>query len=503
MAQNREPKSIAHERVTIDDRFDNTTDSEAEAFLEPYRSYIDSIAAPVVGQCARDLDAVRPESEMSNLLSDILVWSAVKDYNEQVDFALYNIGGIRASFPKGTVTMGDIVDVAPFENKIAFMTLKGCDVTELFEQIAVRGGEGVSSAIRAEISDDGKLLSLKINGKPVDQNANYRITTIDYLIEGNDGMTALRKGTTIRTPNEAKDNTRIIIMNYFKALASEGKAVDAKVEGRIVLKKQDDGLQHLVILHSNDTHSQIMPFSTRITDKSRAGRAGFLRRLSFVNAERKTNPELLLFDSGDFSQGSTYYTMFKGDVEVGLMSRMHYDAATIGNHEFDFGLENMARLFRSASFPVVCANYDFKKTVCRDCVKDYIVIERQGLKIGVFGLSPKLEGLVSKKNYGETRFLDPIATAEKMVKTLREKEKCDLVICLSHLGYKVDEGEIGDDILAERVSGIDLILGGHTHTFLENPAEINAPDGRKVLIDQNGKAGIYLSKFTLSYPANK
>ena len=122
-----------------------------------------------------------------------------------------------------------------------------------------------------------------------------------------------------------------------------------------VAKKQ----KQLVILHTNDTHSTIQPVSAQLPDTMKAGRGGALRRIAMLKEERAKDPDLLLFDSGDFSQGSAYYTMFKGDVEVGLMNRMGYDAVTIGNHEFDFGLENMARLFRMATFPVVCTNYDF------------------------------------------------------------------------------------------------------------------------------------------------
>ena len=156
--------------------------------------------------------------------------------------------------------------------------------------------------------------------------------------------------------------------------------------------------KELVILHTNDTHSCIMPLSKNLADTMLAGRAGFLRRVAMLKDERRKNPDLLLFDSGDFSQGSPYYTLFKGDVEVGLMNRMGYDAGTIGNHEFDFGLENMARVFGKLNFPVVCANYKFSQYGLDKLVKPYIILKRKGLRIGVFGLSPELDGLVDRKN---------------------------------------------------------------------------------------------------------
>ena len=180
----------------------------------------------------------------------------------------------------------------------------------------------------------------------------------------------------------------------------------------------------LVVLHSNDCHSLIYPFSKNLADKKKANLGGFTRRVVYVKQQRQLNPDLLLFDCGDFSQGSSYYSLFKGEVEIGLMNIMGYDAATIGNHEFDFGLDNMARIFKMAKFPIVCANYDFSGTVLEGIVKPYTIIKRNGVKIGVFGLSPKLEGLVVRKNYGNIKYLDPIAVTKDVVKTLREKEKC-------------------------------------------------------------------------------
>lgn len=164
--------------------------------------------------------------------------------------------------------------------------------------------------------------------------------------------------------------------------------------------------KHLTILHTNDTHSCIMPLSAHLADTLQAGRGGFLRRIAMLKEERQKDPQLLLFDSGDFCQGSPYYTLFKGDVETGLMNMMHYDAGTIGNHEFDFGLENLARVFKRLNFPIVCANYRFHEYGLDKIVKPYVILKRKGLKIGVFGLSPQLDGLVDHKNYRSTEYLD-------------------------------------------------------------------------------------------------
>ena len=253
--------------------------------------------------------------------------------------------------------------------------------------------------------------------------------------------------------------------------------------------------KQLVILHTNDTHSTILPLNPNIDNKELAGRGGFLRRINMIKEQRQLHPDLLLFDSGDFSQGSGYYTLFKGEVEVGLMNQMGYDCATIGNHEFDFGLDNMARIFRLANFPIVCSNYDCTGTVLEDLVKPYITLKREGVKIGVFALAPPMKGLVFDGNCEGITFLDPAETAQKYIDILRKQEKCDLVICVSHLGWEVSVYP-GDKFL-QGVEGCDLELGGHTHTYL--PTLQYAPDktGKRIPVDQNGKHGAFVGKLVL------
>jgi 5'-nucleotidase len=254
--------------------------------------------------------------------------------------------------------------------------------------------------------------------------------------------------------------------------------------------------KQLVVLHTNDTHSCVMPLNVNLDNKELAGRGGFLRRAAMVKEQRSAHPDLLLFDSGDFSQGSGFYTLFKGEVEIGLMNTMKYDAATIGNHEFDFGLDNMAHLFRMANFPIVCSNYDFTGTVCEGLVKPYIVIKRNGVKIGVFGLAPAMKGLVSEANCKGVAFLDPAETAQKYIDILRKQEKCDIVICLSHLGWEVSE--YTDEKFLSLTEGCDLVLGGHTHTYM--PTLQYAPDktGKQIPVDQNGKSGVFVGKLVLN-----
>ena len=253
----------------------------------------------------------------------------------------------------------------------------------------------------------------------------------------------------------------------------------------------------ITILHTNDTHSCIYPLNRHLADTLLAGRGGFVRRAEMVRQELRKEPELLLLDSGDFSQGSTYYTLYKGDVEVGLMNLMGYDAATLGNHEFDYGVDNLARLARKAEFPIVCANYDFTGTPLEGLIKPYTIIKRNGVKIGIFGVSPQLDGLVMAQSCKGVKYNDPVKAANDVARLLKEKEKCDLVICLSHLGWDL----IGTDDteMMPQTRSIDIVLGGHSHSYFTEMKNIKNLDGKDVPNDQNGKHGIFVGKIVVDF----
>lgn len=259
-------------------------------------------------------------------------------------------------------------------------------------------------------------------------------------------------------------------------------------------------VKELLILHTNDTHSRVEPIPANDPNSEVAGKAGFVRRTTLLKELRKENKDLLLFDCGDFSQGSPFYNMFKGEVEVKLMNEMGYDAGTIGNHEFDFGLDNMARLFKIANFPIVCANYGVKGTVLEDCVKEYVILHREGLKIGVFGLSPAMEGLVQAKNCEGIVFENPIEEAQRVATFLKDKENCDLVICLSHLGWKGEP--YSDETLIPNTRDIDIVLGGHSHSYFDEPKFYKNLDGVEVPLQQMGKNAVYVGKMKVKMRKN-
>lgn len=254
--------------------------------------------------------------------------------------------------------------------------------------------------------------------------------------------------------------------------------------------------RHLLVLHTSDTHSCVEPISKNFSDTAQANKGGYMRRAALIKRLRKERPELLLLDCGDFSQGSAYYNLYHGEVEVKLMNAMKYDACTIGNHEFDFGLGNLARLIRMANFPFVCCNYDFTGTPCEGLVKPYIIIERAGARVGILGVCPQPDGLVTKANYEPMKYTDPAVAAQPVIDLLRQQEHCDLVICLSHLGLAKGQG-YDEDFIA-RTTGIDLLLGGHTHTYLSHPAHAIDKAGHEVLIDHMGKNARFVGSMDIT-----
>jgi 5'-nucleotidase len=253
------------------------------------------------------------------------------------------------------------------------------------------------------------------------------------------------------------------------------------------VRAQED--KHIILLQTSDVHSRIEPLSQEGDTYYHKG--GFVRRATFLKKFRKDHANVLLFDCGDISQGTPYYNLFKGEVEIKFMNLMGYDAMTIGNHEFDFGLDNMARLFKMAHFPIVCANYNLDATVLKEIVKPYIILDRFGLKIGVFGLSPNPAGLIQAEKCEGVIYEDPVEVANRTAALLKEKG-CDVVICLSHLGIQTDEH------LVAKTRNIDVILGGHSHTFMEGPKMYLNIDGQEVPIMHTGKNGIFVGQMDLT-----
>ncbi|WP_299526091.1 bifunctional UDP-sugar hydrolase/5'-nucleotidase [Winogradskyella sp.] len=264
--------------------------------------------------------------------------------------------------------------------------------------------------------------------------------------------------------------------------------------GGLTLRSCVPKTKHITILHTNDVHSHIDPFGPN--DKRNANKGGVARRATIIEAIRKENPNTLLLDAGDIFQGTPYFNYYGGELEFKLMSMLKYDLATIGNHDFDNGIDGLYAQLPNAEFEFVSANYDFSNTVMDTHVKPYKVLVKDGVRIGIFGLGIQLEGLVDKKMYKETVYHNPIEIAQDMSRILKEEESCDLVICLSHIGYhyKNNPNRVSDLNLAKATKDIDLIIGGHTHTFLPKPTIAKNSIGQNVLVNQVGAYGLYLGR---------
>lgn len=252
--------------------------------------------------------------------------------------------------------------------------------------------------------------------------------------------------------------------------------------------------KHLTILHTNDVHSYIDAFPANHPKNPNMG--GVARRAAVIESVRKENPNVLLLDAGDIFQGTPYFNYYGGELEFKLMSMMGYDAATMGNHDFDNGIDGFNAQLPHAKFDFVSANYEFKNTVLEGKVKPYSIFHKSGIKVGVFGLGIKLEGLVDKKHYKETLYNDPVEVCKDIVRILKHEQKCDLIICLSHLGYKYKDepDKICDVTLASLTQDIDLIIGGHTHTFLDKPTVLKNAVGQEVIVNQVGCYGLNLGR---------
>ncbi|GAB4029829.1 bifunctional metallophosphatase/5'-nucleotidase [Spirosoma gilvum] len=257
----------------------------------------------------------------------------------------------------------------------------------------------------------------------------------------------------------------------------------------------------LTILHTNDVHSRLDPFPM---DGSRnAGKGGVARRATLIQKIRQEQSNVLLFDAGDIFQGTPYFNIYKGEPEILAMNKLGYDAGTIGNHDFDGGIDNMVTQFGKASFPLLIANYDFKNTVMDGKTMPYKIFNKDGIRVGVFGLGIQPAGLIPKEAYKETKYLDPVEIGNDMAAKLRAEQTCDYVICLSHLGFKYNEPTVSDNVLAAKSRNIDLIIGGHTHTFLDAPVAVNNLNGQPVWINQVGFAGINLGRIDLNFERGK
>ncbi len=292
-------------------------------------------------------------------------------------------------------------------------------------------------------------------------------------------------------------------MDRRKFIKQASAVASLTVASGLVLPSFAKKQKHITILHTNDTHSHVEPFAA--SHYKYANKGGIARRATLIENIRKENPNTLLLDAGDIFQGTPYFNYFGGELEFKLMSMLKYDLATIGNHDFDNSINGLRKQLPNANFNFVSANYDFSNTVLDTHVKPYQIFTKNGIKIGVFGLGIKLQGLVDPKMYKETQYLDPTEIAQDLSRILKEEQQCDLVICLSHLGYFDNRNpkNICDLHLAKTTKNIDLIIGGHTHTFLPKPTIVKNSIDKDMLVNQVGAYGINVGRIDFYFDEEK
>jgi len=276
--------------------------------------------------------------------------------------------------------------------------------------------------------------------------------------------------------------------NFIQQTAATGAFIGL---GGLSLSFSENTKKHITILHTNDVHSHIEPLGPN--DPRNPNMGGVARRATLVEQIRAENPNTLLLDAGDIFQGTPYFNFYGGELEFKLMSKLKYDAATLGNHDFDNGLSGLLSQMPHAEFDFISSNYDFSDTILDGQTSPFKIFNKDGVKIGVFGVGVELKGLVNESLYKETKYLDPVEIATEITRILKQEQNCDLVICLSHLGYEYkNQSKISDVLLATQTKDIDLIIGGHTHTFLDKPTILKNLEGKKVLVNQVGCYGLYL-----------
>lgn len=464
--------------------------------------------APVkmpLGRSEKEMIKAYPECALSNFFIDTIIKETERVSGRKVDIGIGNFGGIRVDMPKGTLIVDDIMSMFPFRNDIVYLTAKGSDVRAVLEDMAAHGFQ-VLGGVKV-VADKGKLVSVEVGGEPLCDDRIYGVATISFLLDGGDNL-SLRK---IAIDLESCPVTIYeVISGYIKREADAGKAINAESDHRVQIldyKKAEksridygvltdspvDSRRKLTILHTNDTHSHIDPVRGGTQD----GYAGVIERAAYIDSVRNAagKRNMLLLDAGDFSQGTSYFTILNGDLEVSLMNVLGYDVSALGNHEFDNGLEELARRLKMAEFDVVCANYDFSGSPLEGIVKPYTIVRKGGNKIGVFGLLTDVTKVVDREIADKMKFLDPVETANKYASILKDEEKCDIVICLSHLGF---DGAIDSDCKVAGLSeDIDIIVGGHSHTELENMVVRKNRDGEDVIVLQDGSWGVHVGNLQI------
>lgn len=468
--------------------------------------------AKVIGYSPEAMTKYAPESPLSNWYADVLMVEGAALTGERVDVAIGNFGGIRVDMPKGDVTVDDIRSMFPFKNYLTQVKMTGRQLWDLFAWMA-RTQWQVVGGVHVE-AEGQELRSVKVGGEPIEMDKVYNIMTINFLLTGGDGF-YLAKDAVSHKVYDIDQFTAI--MRYIDGLRAQNKPIQAGCDGRITVRGDKSSMAkpvkgaskrplqvvpadmskkaRLTILHTNDTHSHLQ----KISSGTYAGTSGLVERAAFVDSVRRADGarNVLLLDAGDFCQGTTYFSVFKGKPELKGLDIMKYDAGTLGNHEWDNGVEALAGLLPQSKHPIVLCNYETANKKLKKLIKPYTIVKRGGMKIGITGILVDVSSSVDADVAAQIKYLDPVQQVNKVAAELRQKG-CDMVIVLSHCGFSAKVSEpVGDIQIAGGLRGVDMIIGGHTHTDLLQPVYLRAADGNDVLVTTDYCWGIYVGQLKL------
>lgn len=446
--------------------------------VQPQMAYLKEVIAYAPKAMVKE----RPQSELSNFTVDCIKDKVEALTGKKVDLAITNFGGIRCDIPQGDVILDDIVSMFPFKNYLVYVQVDGKRLKEIFTEMVSRKVEAVSGV---ELQIEGKtLLSLKVGGEEVQDDRLYGLASIDFLLRG---------GDKIHLADGAKEiiNTdcliRDCVLERIQALTKEGKALEYHLDNRVQEVKTPHG--RLSILHVNDTHSHLEP----LREAENHGYGGIIERGIIVDSVRLSRGEenVLLLHAGDFNQGSSYYSEFGGELEVKVVNAFGYDCITIGNHEFDNGVEDLSARLQKINAPVVCANLKLEGTALEGVVSPYAIVEKAGMKIGIIGLVSDLATNVAYEISSQLHQYDNLVVTNKYARILKKQHKCDLVILLSHLGFEEDLK------LITSTKDVDLVVGGHSHTFLDEICYAKNAAGRQIPVVTDGCFGLGIGELTV------
>lgn len=469
----------------------------------------------VVGFCPEGMYANRPESPLSNWLADLMLVQGEKYSGVKCDVSVNNMGGIRIDMPKGDVYLDDLRSMFPFKNYLVITRVTGKWLWDLFDSMSRRQWE-VVGGVRI-VADRTGISSLEIGGAPVDLEKIYTVVTNSFLLDGGDGI---YMGKDVVSCEVLEQDFYEAVVDYARGLKAEGKPICARQDGRVkmsydnapakkkkvlenkieVFKNRDNrtpvGRKRLTILHTNDTHSHVEP----IRSGRNAGFGGIIERSAYIDSVRKADGRrnVLLLDAGDFSQGTSYFSLFGGKVEIDAMNAMKYDVATLGNHEWDNGIPQLSQRLRRAKFTPILCNYEIGDKKLASQVKPYTIVRRGGLKIGILGVLCDVSTTVDKSVQTSLRYQIPSKSINRWSTFLKKEKKCDMVIILSHCGYSINHGaDEGDIQMVPELHDVDIIVGGHSHTNLKEPRYVNDADGKQVMIVTDYCWGIYVGELSI------